>query len=136
MTGLTWWMRAVGALYLFMFLAAAVLRVPIEVEGPPGVLEQAAAGDAVARFVVDTWVTFGIYLGAVGVAVLAASKAPERAVPLVWTIVAMEIGGIAVDVYKLARGYQPGAPVTWMVIHSAVIATGLLALRRLRAGER
>jgi hypothetical protein len=136
MTQLKWWMRAVGALYLFMFLAAAVLRIPIEVEGPDGVLALAASGDAVARFVVDTWVTFGIYIGAVGVAVLIASRMPSQATPLVWTIVAMELGGILVDIYKVARGYPPIAPMTWMAIHSIVIVTGLLSLRRVREGSR
>ena len=135
MTQMKWWMRAVGALYLFMFIAAAVLRIPIEVEGPPGVLGLAAAGDPVARFVVDTWVTFGIYIGAVGAAVLVASWAPAQAVPLVWTIVAMELGGILVDIYKVGRGYAPTAPVVWMVIHSVVIVTGLLSLRRMREGR-
>jgi hypothetical protein len=130
MNGLRWWMRAVGALYVFLFVAAAILRLPIQVEGPEGVLALAAGGDPVARFVVDTWVTFGIYLGAVGVATLIASKAPERATALVWTLIAMESGGIVVDVYKLGRGFDPAAPVTWIVIHSVIIATGLLWLRR------
>jgi hypothetical protein len=42
----------------------------------------------------------------------------------------MESGGIVVDVYKLGRGFDPAAPVTWIVIHSVIIATGLLWLRR------
>jgi hypothetical protein len=129
-------MRAVGVLYVFLFVAAAVLKLPIEVEGPDGVLGLAAAGDPVARFVVDTWVTFGIYLGSVGIALLVASTTPARAAVLVWTIVAMELGGIVVDVYKLTRGYEPNAPVTWVVIHSVVITTGLLTLRKSRAEAR
>jgi hypothetical protein len=67
-TSLKWWMRAVGSLYMFLFVAAALLRIPIRAEGPPGVLEAASAGDPVARFVVDTWVTLDLELGAVGVA--------------------------------------------------------------------
>src|SRR5882672_8828038 len=99
-----WWMRAVGSFYLLLFVMAAIVKAPIREEGPAGVLDLAARGDAVARFVVDTWVTLGLELGAVGVALLVASPAAERARTLVGTVCAMEIAGMMADVYKLARG--------------------------------
>jgi hypothetical protein len=127
--GLRWWMRVVGGLYVFLFVAAALLRIPIRAEGPAGVLERASAGDPVARFVVDTWVTLGLELGAIGVALLAASHHATRARALVGAVLGMEAAGMLADIYKLARGYTSPAPFAWLVIHAAIIATGLLLLR-------
>src|SRR5229473_8403811 len=136
MTSLKWWMRVVGVLYVFVFVASAILRLPIRSEGPEGLLDRASAGDATARFVVDAWVTFGLYLGAVGVALLIASRVPDQARVLVGTVIGMEFAGIAADIYKIARGYELAPPVPWMVIHSVIIVTGLLFLRRARSVER
>ena len=130
---LSGWMRIVGAFYVLLFVMCAIVKAPIHSEGPGGVLALADAGDAVARFVVDTWVTFGLYLGAAGVALLLASRAAERARALVGMIVALELAGIAADVYKLARGSAPTVPLTWVAIHTIVILTGWLAVHgRLR----
>ena len=132
MTISKWWMRAVGLFYLLVFVMAAFVKAPIREEGPAGVLDLAARGDPMARFVVDTWVTLGLELGAVGVALLVASRVPDRALALIWTVCGMELAGIAADVYKIARGYDLRAPITWMVLHTAIIATGLWALRHSR----
>lgn len=131
MTGLTWWMRIVGAFYLFLSVAAAFLKLPIQVEGPPGVLERAAAGDPTARFVVDTWVVLGLALAAIGVALLVASRTPATARVLVWTVIGNEIiWGIGSDLYKIARGYAVAEPIVWIVMHSAIIFTGWQLLRK------
>jgi hypothetical protein len=129
MTALSWWMRVVGALYLFMCLAAIVLKLPIRVEGPKGVLAQASAGDPTARFVVDIWVMLGLYFLVIGTALLIASRVPAQARVLVWTVIGFELAGIVVDIYKIARGYVRTAPVVWMMIHSMIIVTGLILLR-------
>jgi BphX-like len=133
MTRLKLWMRAVGALYLLVFVAAALIKAPISAEGPPGVLALAAAGDATARFVVDTWVTLGLEMGAVGVALLIAARLSNQVEALVWTVCGMEVAGMIADVYQLMRGYDPKAPVTWLVIHTIVIGTGLICLRGARS---
>ena len=130
MTGLKWWMRIVGAVYLLIFVAAVFIKAPISAEGPAGVLTLAASGDATARFVVDTWVTLGLEIGAVGVALLIASRVPERAMVLVWTVCGMEVAGILADIYKLARGYEAKVPVIWILVHLLIIGTGLFCLRR------
>jgi hypothetical protein len=132
MRGLAWWMRAVGGLYLFVFVAAALLRLPIRDEGPAGVLERASAGDPLARFVVDTWVTLGLEVGAVGVALLIASRQAGRARALVGAVLSMETAGIVADIYKIVRGYSSPAPFVWMIIHTLVIATGWRLLARSR----
>jgi hypothetical protein len=135
--GLRWWMRVVGALYVLLFVMASIARVPIREEGPPGVLDLAAAGNPVANFVIDTWFTFGIFLGVVGIALMVASRTPEQARALVWTLLGLEVGGIVADVYKIARGYH-GAPYVWIVVYIAIIATGLRSLgsgREQQAGQ-
>jgi BphX-like protein len=133
MNALKWWMRIVGTLYLFLFVVVTFFKLPIRAEGPAGVLARAAAGDPTASFVVDTWVTLGIWYGVLGTAVLIASRIPAQAAALVWTIIGWELGGIVIDIYKVARGYDLGAPVTWMVIHSVLIVAGLSLLRKARA---
>ena len=35
---LKWWMRIVGVFYLLLFVAAAVIRLPIQILGPEGTL--------------------------------------------------------------------------------------------------
>ncbi len=68
MKGITRWMRIVGSMYLFLFIAAVFLKLPIRAEGPEGVLAQASAGDPTPRFLVDTWVTLGIWFCVLGTA--------------------------------------------------------------------
>ena len=127
---LTWWLRIVGLLYLAMATVILGPRIPIRTEGPPGVLERAAAGDAIARFAVDSWVMIGLYVGAIGVGLELASRSPQDARALVWAVLIVElVGGIGIDVYKIVRGYKRTPPTVWIVIHSAVIVTGWLSLR-------
>jgi hypothetical protein len=126
-----WWMRVVGAFYVLQFVAMALVRAPIKAQGPEGALALEAAGDPMARFLVDTWVTFGLEVGAIGVAVLIASRFASDARPVIWTILAIELSrGIIADVYMLARGNKVPVLAVWLVIHTIVIVTGLLALRR------
>ena len=125
---LRWWMRAVGCLYVLLFVVAALLRIPIDVEGPPGTLARAAGGDPLARFVVDTWVTLGLEFGAVGVALLIFSRDAARARALIGAVLCMEVAGIIADVYKISRGLPPPTPYVWIVIHTLIIATGLRGL--------
>lgn len=133
MTRLVWWLRIVGVFYLLQFVAMVVVRAPIRSVGPEGTLALASGGDPMARFVVDTWITFGLEVGAIGVGLWIASRMPEQARALVWTIIAIEVGrGIIDDVYMLSRGYEPAVYAIWMVIHTIVIVTGLVALRAAR----
>jgi hypothetical protein len=132
MKALIWWMRVVGLFYLFLFVAAAILRVPIDVEGPDGILQRAAAGDPTARFVVESWVTYGLVLGAIGVGLLAGSRAASPSRALVWMLIGIEGALILADCYKLARGYPWSVTGPWLVIHPVIIGTGLFVLSRSR----
>ncbi|MSR05668.1 MAG: hypothetical protein EXR93_01155 [Gemmatimonadetes bacterium] len=130
MTRLVWWLRVVGVFYLLQFAVMVFVKVPIRTTGPAGTLELAASGDALARFVVDTWVIFGLEVGAVGVGLLVASRMPHQARALVWTIIAIEVGrGLIADAYSIARGNDVTVPAVWVVLHSIVIVTGLWVLR-------
>ena len=137
MTRLTWWMRIVGGFYLLQFVMMVFVRAPIRAVGPQGALAQAAAGDLTASFLVDTWVTFGLEVGAIGAVLLIASHAPGQAIALVWAVIAIELArGIADDIYMLARGYDVTTYAIWIFLHTAVIVTGLLSLRNARSADR
>jgi hypothetical protein len=130
MTRLTWWLRFVGVLYVLNGVMMAVVRAPISSAGPAGALDRAAAGEPTARFLVDTWIGFGLEVGEVGIALLLASRVPASARALVWAIIAIEIArGLIYDVYMMAQGYSASVYLPWIGIHSLVIITGVWALR-------
>lgn len=108
MTKLTWWLRIVGVLYVVNGIMMAFVRAPIRSAGPERALARAAAGDPTARFLVDTWMGFGLEVGAVGVGLLVASTRPHLAGALVWTVILIEIArGLIYDCYMLMRGVLP-----------------------------
>src|SRR5437773_508999 len=71
------WMQVVGVFYIAQFVAMAIIRAPIRTEGPRGTLARAAQGDALAKFVIDTWTTFALEVLAVGVVLLIATRRGE-----------------------------------------------------------
>ena len=128
---LKWWLRVVGALYIVNGVMMAIVRAPISAAGPDGALERAANGEPTARFLVDTWIGFGLEVFAVGIGLLAASRSLASARVLVWTVIGIELArGIVYDIYMLGQGYPLSVYAPWIVIHGVVIATGLVALRR------
>ena len=136
MTKLKLWLRVVGVFYLLQFVMSVFVFAPIRAMGPKGALDQAAAGDPLARFLVDTWVTFGLEVGAIGVVLLLAARQAEQSKVLVWTIIAIELArGIVADIYMISRGNDLTVAAIWIVIHSVVIITGLLVLRGVRETE-
>lgn len=131
MKSLIWWMRIIGAFYVLQFIMMAIVRAPIRAFGPEGTLSSEAAGEPLARFLVDTWVGFGLESAAIGTGLLVASRSAALAKALVWTVIAIELAkGIIFDIYMIIRGYDIPGFVIWIVIHAIIIGTGLLALRR------
>ena len=125
------WMRVVGAFYLAQFVAIVFARAPIRSFGPDGALDAAEAGDPIAEFLVDTWTTFGIEVGAVGVALIVAARRYRYAEGVAATAIGIELTrGILNDVIFIARGIEVAGYLVWIAIHSVVIATGLVAMRR------
>ena len=136
MKRLTWWLRIVGAFYLLQFVMMVFVQAPISAQGPAGALALAAAGDPLAHFLVDTWVTFGLEVGAIGLGLLLASRLPAQSKPLVWTVILIELArGIAADIYMLARGEKPAVLIPWLAIHVAIIVSGVFVLSMARGGE-
>ena len=134
MTRLGWWMRIVGSFYLLQFVANAIVLAPIRAFGPAGALDEASAGVPIARFLVDTWVTFGLEVGGIGAALLVFSRAPDQARALVWTVIGIEVTrGIIADVYMISRGITFAGLLVWIVIHTVIIVTGVLTLRAAKA---
>jgi hypothetical protein len=130
---LIWWLRLVGGLYVLNGLMMAIVRAPIRSAGPPGALDEAAAGEPTARFLVDTWIGFGSEVGAIGLALLIASSRPSSAATLVWTVIGIEVArGILYDLYMIGSGYPVLVYVPWLAVHTLVIVTGLLSLRAAR----
>jgi hypothetical protein len=137
MTRFTWWMRLVGLLYVLNGVMMAFVRAPIRSAGPAGALDRASAGDPMARFLVDTWMGFGLEVIAIGVVMLVLSNSARPATALAWTVIGIEIGrGIVYDLYMILRGYPSAVYVPWLVIHAVVIVTGLWALKSLGRVER
>jgi hypothetical protein len=131
------WMQVVGGLYLLNFVMVSLVRAPVRALGPAGALSQASAGDPLARFLVDTWVVYGLEVGVIGAALLVASRAADQSRTLIWTVLGIElVRGILADSYMIVRGYAVTPMAIWIVIHSAIIATGLLSLRSEAARER
>lgn len=129
------WMQVVGAFYLVQFVAMAIVRAPIRSFGPEGALTKASAGDPLAEFLVETWTIFGLEVAAVGTILLIASRRAELARGAIWTVLAIEVGrGLVADSYMIVRGSDVAGYLVWIVIHSAVLATGIFALRAERAG--
>jgi hypothetical protein len=123
-------MRIVGALYVVNGLMMAWVRAPIRSAGPAGTLYRADAGEPTARFLVDTWIGFGLEVIAIGIVLLVCARSPRSAIALVWAVIGIELArGIVYDVYMLAHGYAVAVYGPWIVIHAIVILTGFLALR-------
>jgi hypothetical protein len=130
MKRLAWWLRITGLLYILNGIMMAFVRAPILTAGPAGALQQAAAGNPLARFLVDTWLGFGLEVLAIGVILWVISRSPRHATGLAWAVIAIEVArGLVYDGYMIAQGYATAVYVPWIVIHAAVITTGLLALR-------
>ena len=124
------WMQVIGVFYVAQFVMMAIVRAPIRTFGPSGTLARADDGDALAEFVVDTWTIFGLEVLAVGVVLLVATRRRALASGAIYTVLAIEVTrGIVADLFMVARGVQVAGYLVWIVIHSAVIATGVLALR-------
>ena len=133
MTQLKWWLRIVGGVYVLNAVMMGVVRAPIASAGPEGALARAAAGDPTARFLVDTWVGFGLEVAAVGIALLLASRVPASARALAWAVIGIEIArGIVYDLYMLAQGYSFNVYGPWLLVHTVIIITGVISLRKAR----
>ena len=131
MKSMAWWFRAVGALYILLgstFVPAINSgRVETLVPGFDG----AEGGTAWSGFV-DYLFMFGLEEIVLGAFLIAASFVPRWFTPLVLLVCVLSlVRGIGHDLYMIASGYSVLNNTIFIVMHLAIIATGLLLLRRL-----
>lgn len=129
-----WWMRIVGAFYLFEGIGLALMAafVPSQfaelwATAEPGSLSEVAVrGTLVAGMPgVLTWVLFGTMLWM-------HSGAPARARLLLVTVIAWELlVWLPLDLIGFFNGFEAGRAAGLIVTHAIIGIAGILALRRL-----
>lgn len=127
------WMKVIGALYVFngiglilAYLTPAV-RETLVTQAVPG----ADPTHPLAEWGMEVWLMFGFEMLVVGGALLVASRNAWSNRIIAFMVLGLElIRGVADDLVWIATGYPPGVYIGWIVFHTAVIATGALALRR------
>lgn len=128
---MTWWLRAVGALYLVLGAAwlppLTLARLESAIPGFDG-----PADGTAARGFADYLLMFGLELLVLAVFLIVASFRPSWWVPAAWLVIALSIvRGILDDVYMIAVGYPVPMFLGFIALHAVVIVTGLIAVRRL-----
>ncbi|MDR5700265.1 BphX family protein [Agromyces aerolatus] len=133
---LTWWFRVVGLVNIVLgimwlpFLNAARLELSI-----PG--WDAPIGGAAYRGFLDYMLLFGLDLIILGVFLVVASFRPGQSRILAWLAIGLSaVRGVLDDVYMIAAGYPLGAMLAFIALHTAIIVTGLLALRAASRGAK
>jgi len=128
MTKTTWWLRVVGSFYVLLTLFNLALLIV-----NPGFYRASLpfpADELAVRAFVDAWLIFILELGALGLAMLIASRNPAGSRQLIWAILFAEVlRGIVGDIIWLGRGYSVAMYGGFIVLHVVVIATGILVLR-------
>ncbi|MCS5497910.1 BphX family protein [Cnuibacter physcomitrellae] len=132
MKSLAWWCRAVGVVYLVLgstFIPAINTgRVEQLVPGFDGALD----GPAWAGFV-DYLFMFGLEELVLGAFLIAVSFVPRWFEPVVLLVCALSVvRGIGHDVYMISQGYSIVSNTIFIALHTAIIVTGLVFLRRAR----
>ncbi len=135
MTFLTWWFRVVGVVNLVLgamwlpFLNAPRLELSV-----PG--WDAPIGGTAYRGFLDFTMLFGLDLLILGAFLIVASFRPAQHRILAWFTLALSaIRGILDDVYMIAAGYPLAGMLVFIALHTAIIVTGLLALRAASRAE-
>ena len=139
MKGLKWWLWVVGILYVFEG-GALTLRWVFDPEGmaamwtatqETGVLDPIAVQAILipTLFVTLSWAVLGALM-------LYFTRAPARAGVLVIVVAALELfAWMPLDIVTLSSGWSATRSVPLIVIHLAIAATGILALRASRAAR-
>jgi hypothetical protein len=138
MKQLSLWMKVVGALYVVnaLLLVATYLIPAIGEASVEARVAGADPSNPLYAFALDTWLMFGLELLVVGVALWIASRAAWANRILAVTVIALElIRGIVDDLIWIASGYPSASYVGWILLHTAIILTGILVLRRAHAEQ-
>ena len=137
MSGIKWWLRIVGVLYVLegggltaMALSAPGMFAEVWSSAPAGTLAEAAVrGIKLAGLPgVLTWLLLGVLM-------LLFSRAPARARVLVIVVAAWELlVWLPVDFIASLNGFEVPRAVTLMAIHLAIGISAALLLRRTANG--
>jgi uncharacterized membrane protein HdeD (DUF308 family) len=135
MKRLTWWFRSTGVIYVVLGVSwLPFANAPKLEQVIPG-FDGPANGTAYNGFL-DWMVVFGLEMIVVGVFLFVSSWRPLANEPLVWLVVALSaVRGIADDIYMIVQGYPVASNLVFIGLHSAIIVTGVLALRAARRSE-
>ena len=127
MNKVTWWLRIVGGFYILLTLMNFVFLF-ISPEAFKDTLPAPLAGDPLAvRAFADAWLVFVFELGALGAAMLYASRKPAQSGSLIVAIILAEIfRGIVADGIWISRGYSAASYIPFIVIHTLIIITGIV----------
>ena len=131
-TGLRWWMRVMGLLYVLVGLSAFLLQEQLLHLAFPRI-DAATHGDSylALRTTLTVW---GSYVGLIGGAVLVGSRNPLRHVGLAWLVIATEASGALGDVWLSTLDHVNAAvTVPGIPFHLITIALGVLFLWRSRS---
>jgi hypothetical protein len=135
MKRLTWWFRSTGVIYVVLGVSwLPFANAPKLEQVIPG-FDGPANGTAYNGFL-NWMVVFGLEMIVVGVFLFVSSWRPLANEPLVWLVVALSaVRGIADDIYMIVQGYPVASNLVFIGLHSAIIVTGVLALRAARRSE-
>jgi hypothetical protein len=135
MKRLTWWFRSTGVIYVVLGVSwLPFANAPKLEQVIPG-FDGPANGTAYNGFL-DWMVVFGLEMIVVGVFLFVSSWRPLANEPLVWLVDALSaVRGIADDIYMIVQGYPVASNLVFIGLHSAIIVTGVLALRAARRSE-
>lgn len=130
MKRIQWWFRIVSGFYILLavvnfysiFFDPQLLKVDIPFP----------VADAGFKITLDFWLTFVLDLLVIGAFLLWASRNPLKHLNLVWLVLWLEaIRGIVDDFYLIARGYSSLFYSGFTIIHTIIIITGFVFVRRI-----
>lgn len=85
----------------------------------------------------EVWLMFGFEMLVVGAALFVASRNAWSNRIIAFMVLSLELfRGVVDDVVWIANGYPAGIYIGWIIFHTAVIVTGVLALRHAHRESR
>lgn len=90
-----------------------------------------------AKWGFEVWLMFGFEMLVVGAALFVASRNAWSNRIIAFMVLSLELfRGVVDDVVWIANGYPAGIYIGWIIFHTAVIVTGVLALRHAHRESR
>jgi len=129
MTKTKWWLRIVGAFYLFLAVASGwVIFVNPNLFGA---MFPFSANEFSLRAFSDAWLIFVLEMGALGFIMLylASNSTHNRTLMLIISILEL-IRGAGGDLLWMSRGWPTANYIPFMILHLIIAGTGFYFLKR------